>query len=184
MTQNAQALKLRLQFAMYKLQTHQEHIPLSHVQVVAKNPRFPHVLSSPKLAATRDASRATSPARSPPVAYSAGHSRTVSASRPVGGETSRPQQSGQRMAAHDVAVDDTEDEDEQIQQVGTGGNMVSPVQRPGVRGPTEGYLSWRNTIGQSTVSTSTPERIPERQDRLLSLVDAIESAEKQGSRCL
>lgn len=175
--QNAQALKLRLQFAMYKLQTHQEHVPLSHVQVVAKNPRFPHVLSSPKLAATREASRAASPAKSPPAAYSTGDSRRPSANQSLANDSRPQQQNNPRVAAHELAVDDTEDEDESRQ---VGRDMVSPVERPGARMPSEGYASWRNNIGLSTVSTSTPER----QDRLLSLVDAIESAEKLRDACV
>lgn len=95
----------------------------------------------------------------------------------MGNDSRQQQQNNPRVAVHPLAVDDTEDEDES-QQVGR--DTVSPLERTEARMPSEGYASWRNNIGQSTVSTSTPER----QDRLLSLVDAIESAEKLSGACL
>ena len=165
--QNAQALKLRLQFAMYKLQTHQEHIPLSHVKVMAKQPRFPRVVSSPSLPSTRDGSSAASPVRSPPGPHSTGHSRNGSISKFANNVLAGIQHpNGQRMAVHEATGEETDEDDEKKDNRDT----VSPMERQVARTRVEGYTDINPTAVMVT---------PERQDRLLSLVDAIESAEKQ-----
>lgn len=180
---------------MYKLQTHQEHIPLSHLRVMPKQPRFPGVISSP--APNRaHASRPASPVRpslSPPPAgrlnqrrgkevesYSR-HPRTPSDQR---GAKDRDSYPPRRQSQTPSVQKRSPVEEFQVPR-----SSQSTMRRPSlpINDETDDEADHRGAIDRDTVSPSIDQRrddiatpsYAERQDRLLHLANAVEVASSQ-----
>ena len=180
---------------MYKLQTHQEHIPLSHLRVVPKQPRFPGVISSP--APNRShASRPASPVRpslSPPPAvrfnqrggkevesYSR-HSRTPSDQRGAKDRDSYPPRRHSRTPPVQRRSP--------IGEFQVSRSSQSTMRRPSppINDETDEEADHHKAIDRDTVSPSIDQRrdniatpsYAERQDRLLHLANAVEVASSQ-----
>ena len=92
---------------------------------------------------------------------------------PRGGEGGRGELGSGGVVLDGEGADDTEEEEEAGEG---GGDSVAPVQRP---------VAWAMEAaggGEETGGSMAAGDAPGREDRLLSLVDAIEVAGKQGSR--
>lgn len=183
---------------MYKLQTHQEHIPLSHLRLVPKQPRFPGVISSP--APNRaHASRPASPVRpslspqerkglrcarggSKDVESYTRHSRTPSDQRGAKDANTYPPKRHSRTPSGEPVQRKSPVGEFQVPR-----SSQSTVRRPSlpINDETDDEAD-RRDIGRDTVSPRMERReavatpsYAERQDRLLSLANAVEHASSQ-----
>lgn len=184
---------------MYKLQTHQEHIPLSHLRLVPKQPRFPGVISSPapnRAHASRPASPvrpSSSPQERKGLRYTRGGSKDVESymrhsrtpSDPKGAKdanTYSPKRHSRTPSGGSVQRKSP------IGEFQVPRSSQSTIRQPSlsINDETDDEAD-RRDIGRDTVSPSLDQRrddiatpsYAERQDRLLSLANAVEHASSQ-----